>query len=316
VQRLLCVIICLALATFCAVADAWADESERWNAPFGGAFSANFTVASDYSYAGISQTQLGPAVQMGLDYRTPTFSAELPVWFYLTAWGSTINFPTTGPGVEVDLSGGFKFRAFDRKLSVDLGYLRYLYPGIPASYAYEYGDISLNVSYDFGFASLAARVRFSPNSFGNSGQSWNKRALLSVPLPFLKMGENISFKTYGSLGNIWVDRFTDYGLPSNDYWYWQIGLVTSAYGVDITVAYTDTSIEPAGCLNTAYCSGRVFARASPGLLDGAEPRPFDSVREPPQLRVKPSSSLAAQSSVFSIASPRVAYHHLRLQRWT
>ena len=68
-----------------------------------------------------------------------------------------------------------------------------------------------------------------------------------MPLPFLSFNENIAFKTYGALGNLSVDRFAAYGLPSSDYWYWQIALVTSAYGLDVMVAYTDTSIDPAGC---------------------------------------------------------------------
>jgi hypothetical protein len=39
--------------------EARAGDDERWNAPFGGAFSANITIASDYSFAGISQTKRG-----------------------------------------------------------------------------------------------------------------------------------------------------------------------------------------------------------------------------------------------------------------
>lgn len=240
------------------VAVAWAESDEQWIAPFGGRFSAYFTLASDYAYAGISQTRLGPAFQAGLDYRTANLTSSFPVWFYLSAWGSNINFPTTGEGVEIDLAGGVKFRALDRKLSFDLGYIRYLYPGVPANYAYEYGEINLNVGYDFGFASLAGRLRYSPNAFASSGKSWNKRALLSVPLSFLRINENISFRAYASVGNIWVERYLDYGLPTTDYWYWQLGLVTTAYGLDLTLAYTDTSIDPSGCGNTNYCSGRVF----------------------------------------------------------
>ena len=175
-----------------------------------------------------------------------------------TAWGSNIDFPTTGPGIEIDLSGGVKFLAFKRKLSFDFGYIRYLYPGVPVDLAYDYGEFNLNVGYDFGVATLAGRIRYSPHSFGDSGNSWNRRALLSVPLPFLAFSENVSFKAYGSLGNFAVDRFLAYGIPSGDYWYWQVGLITKIYGLDFNVAYTDTSIEPAGCGNTNYCSGRVF----------------------------------------------------------
>src|SRR6266508_277806 len=239
------------LCLVCGAEGALADDNERWPAPFGGFFNATFTFATDYSFAGISQTKLGPAYQMGIDYRSKDFGFDIPVWFYASGWGSNIDFPSTGQGIEIDVAAGFKARAFNRKLSLDLGYIRYTFLGPPADLAYNYGDINLNVGYDFGFASLAARVRFSPNSFGNSGASLNKRGLLTVPLPFLQFNEEISFKAYGALGNIFVERFDLYGIPSADYWYWQVGLVTSAYGLDFTVAYTDTSIEPAGCGNTS-----------------------------------------------------------------
>ncbi len=245
-------------AAVCGAGAARADDGEQWHGPFGGAFSANFTIASDYSFAGVSQTKRGPAFQMGLDYKTADVSENVPVWLYLSGWGTNIDFPLTGPGIEIDLAGGVKFLAFDKKLSFDFGYIRYLYPGVAADLAYDYGELNLNVGYDFGIATLTGRVRYSPNSFGNSGNSWNKRALLSVPLPFLRLGEKISFKAYAALGNFYVDRFLAYGIPSSDYWYWQIGLVTKAYGLDFTVAYTDTSIEPSGCGDTNYCAGRVF----------------------------------------------------------
>src|SRR5215510_14684591 len=164
-----------------------AEEAGRWNAPFGGYFNAFFTATSDYSFAGISQTKLGPAAQMSLDYRTREFDPDLPVWFYASGWGSNIDFPTTGPGVEIDLAAGFKARAFNRKLSLDIGYIRYTFLGPPADLNYNYGDINLNVGYDFGVATLAGRVRVSPNSFGSSGFSRNIRGLVTVPLPFLRI---------------------------------------------------------------------------------------------------------------------------------
>ena len=116
----------------------------------------------------------------------------------------------------------------------------------------------MSVDYDFGPAALNGRVRFSPNSFGNSGWEWNKRGLLSAPLDFLKITDKAKFKAYGALGNLSVERFLQYGIPSGDYWYWQLGLVTSAFGLDFTVAYTDTSIDTAGCSYTSYCDGRIF----------------------------------------------------------
>ena len=251
------------LLFLCLVAEtAFADDQdpgpERWHAPFGGTFSANFTLASEYTSSGISQTQLKPAFQAGLDYKSPLLPAPFPLWLYASVWGSNVDFPTTGSAVEIQLLGGVRFRAYGDRLGVDLGYIHHAYPGIPASLSYDYDEISLNVGYDFGVASLAGRLRYSPDSYGNSGPSWNKRASLAVPLPFLKVSEDIAFKLYGTLGNIWVDRYLEFGIPSADYWYWQVGLVTSAYGLDFTTAFTDTSIEPSGCAHTRYCAARFF----------------------------------------------------------
>lgn len=150
----------------------------------------------------------------------------------------------------------------ERRLSFDVGYLQHVYPGISGDYALDYGEINLNLSYDFGVASLGARVRYSANGIANSGVSWNRRALVSVPLPFLHVNDNVSFKAYGSLGNVWIEKPLAAGIPTPDYWYWQIGVVTSLYGVDVNVAYTDTSIEPPGCQYTRYCAGRFFAAIS------------------------------------------------------
>ena len=234
----------------------------KWEAPIGGYFSASFTAVTDYSFAGISQTNRKPALQPGMQYRTPSLSENIDAWFYTGVWASNIEFPNTAPSLEIDVLAGIKFKGFDRRLSIDLGYTRYNYPDFAAELGYNYGDIIATVGWDFRLFQVSGRVRYSPNSFGNAGAAWNKRGQIIVPLPFLKVNENFSFLAYGTLGNQWVDRFLSYGIPSSDYWYWQTGLVVSAYGLDFTVAYTDSSISVAGCGNTPNCEGRVFLGVS------------------------------------------------------
>ena len=51
---------------------------------------------------------------------------------------------------------------------------------------------------------------------------------------------------------------SDLGLPSQDYWFWQLGVVASVFGFDFHVAYTDTSISYEGCGSTHLCSGRAL----------------------------------------------------------
>jgi len=234
-------------------------EPERWAGPFGGYWNAQFTIASDYSYAGISNTQLQPAFQVGLDYSSPMLLKDgPPLWLWFTGFASNVQFPGLGPGVEIDATGGLKLNLLDRRLAIELGYLRYLYPDYPASGGYEYGEVELKVDYDFGPVFVSGRLRWSPDSFGHAGQSWNKRALVSVPLSFLPLPADVKLKAYGSLGNFWVEKPANYGIPGSDYWYWQLGVVTTVWGLDFTFAYTDTNIDYAGCGNTHYCSGRAF----------------------------------------------------------
>src|SRR5579885_1613885 len=97
-------VLALSAACSCATsAPAQQDKPDRWPAPFGGRWNAQFTIASDYSYAGISNTELKPAFQVGLDYSSP-FLLPLgpPLWLYVTGFGSNVQFPGLPPGVEID----------------------------------------------------------------------------------------------------------------------------------------------------------------------------------------------------------------------
>lgn len=252
---------CAALWTVCAASIARADEpSDGWIAPFGGRFNAYFTIASDYAANGISSTELGPAFQASLDYRTPNLlpTGSPPLWLYGSVLGSNVSFPGVGAGTEIDLSGGLKMRLLGDKLSLSLGYIRYLYPGIAASFGWEYGEIELRADYDFGPALVSGRVRYSANGQGGVGRSWNKRALVSAPVSFAKLPFDARLRVYGSFGDVWGEKPEAVGLPTHDYLYWQLGLVTSVWGLDFTLAYTDTDISPSGCGNTQTCAGRVF----------------------------------------------------------
>ena len=240
--------------------DSRADSEERWSGPFGGRFHANFTVASDYAQSGISSTQNQPAFQIGIDWHSPYLLENGPLLrLYVAGFGSNVSFPGLGPGVEVDVASGIKLGLLDKRLTIDVGYIRYLYPYYPASSGIEYGEVAMRVDYDFGPLTVSGRVRWSPDTVFDAGQSWNKRVLVTVPLTFVPLPDGMRMKIYGSLGNVWVENPAMLGLPGNDWWYWQIGLVTSVWGLDVMLAYTDTNIEVAGCGYTQACAGRIFA---------------------------------------------------------
>ncbi len=234
-----------------------------WHGPFGGTFSAGAAFVTDYSYRGISQTQRGVAFQPFLTYETAAVTSDnLSAWGYAGAWASNVNFPGTGAFAEVDLIAGVRGKAMGDKLTFDIGYIRYNYPGSNGLLQLDFNELGLVVGYDFGPVAISGAVRYSPNFYGNSGNAWYKWGQVVVPLPFIKINENVSFKLFGTIGNQSVERFINYGIPNDNYWDWQLGATATVWGVDLTVAYTDTNIDVAGCLNTYNCEGRVIFSVS------------------------------------------------------
>lgn len=233
-------------------------EKETWKGPFGGTLTAGFAVLNDYSYRGISQTQRQVAVQAAFGYETPTVSEKIPLSAYVGAWGSNVNFPGTGTTAEIDLVTGLRLKAFDDKFTADLGYIRYNYLSAPSSLFYDFSEFGLVLGYDFGVAQLQGAVRYSPNFFANSGIAWYKWAQLTVPMPFIKVNENVAVKAFGNIGNQYVERFANYGIPNDNYWDWQLGLVVNVYGFDLSAAYTGTNLSVQDCLGTQNCASRVI----------------------------------------------------------
>ena len=60
----------------------------------------------------------------------------------------------------------------------------------------------------------------------------------------------------------YVERFTNYGIPNNNYWDWQAGVIVSLYGFDFTAAYTGTNLSVQDCLGTQNCASRVIVGIS------------------------------------------------------
>ncbi len=99
-----------------------AEEVEDETSPF----SASATLASDYVWRGVSQSDEDPAIQAGF---------ELDVkGFYLGGWGSNVDFNETAADdadLELDGIAGYR-RDIGENLGFDLGVVRYFYPGSEA----------------------------------------------------------------------------------------------------------------------------------------------------------------------------------------
>jgi uncharacterized protein (TIGR02001 family) len=88
--------------------------------------SANVTVASDYVWRGLGQTDGKPAIQGGFDY-----SAESG--FYAGVWGSNVR-PEFGSS-EFDYYMGYSTET-EGGLGIDVGYISYMFDGVD-----DFGDL-------------------------------------------------------------------------------------------------------------------------------------------------------------------------------
>jgi len=116
------------------------------NAIAAGPITANVTLASQYRYRGISQTNSLPAIQGGFDYAHES-------GFYIGNWNSSISWigdgyntssqtpyaasPNVSAPIEMDIYAGYKTEVSEGLL-LDVGLLEYYYPtkGLPGATTY------------------------------------------------------------------------------------------------------------------------------------------------------------------------------------
>lgn len=102
------------------------------DAPEASPITANVTVASNYIYRGLTQTNNKPAIQGGFDYAHES-------GFYIGNWNSSITWisdqypaPTNGHSVsapvEMDFYAGYKKELIGEGFATDFGVLQYYYP--------------------------------------------------------------------------------------------------------------------------------------------------------------------------------------------
>ena len=168
--------------------------------------SATLTVTSNYLFRGISQTNNGPAIQGSVDY------TYVPLSLYAYVWSSNVFTPeyddssvdqgdqglASAPGdpnaryqprvnsayksgmVELDLGVGWA-PTFGR-LGVDVGYVRYQYPGTKTE-SNNTNEYHLGLSYDvLGHLKPKFTVNFSDSFFGY-GSAWYYDLAVDASLP-------------------------------------------------------------------------------------------------------------------------------------
>jgi uncharacterized protein (TIGR02001 family) len=237
-----------------------------------GMINGTAAIMSDYVFRGASQTRGGPALQAGLEWTKEVG----PVTPYFGTFLSNVVFPDiSSPGdldahYEWDLYGGVRATVFD-KLTLDVGYIHYGYPGAnyPAanSLALGWNEVYGKAAYDFGFAKLGLGYYHSKNYSVGGGDSDYYSSQVDVPLPIWELTAT------GHLGKLDLDNENNFGLP--DYLDWSLGVSRSfeqIWGTTWSLTYYDTNVSRGEALTNkddragGTVDNRVYNTVSPRIV--------------------------------------------------
>lgn len=238
-----------ALALVALAAPAHAADSAAADAPEY-TLTANVTLASQYRYRGLMQTNNKPAIQGGFDF-THASGLYLGNWNSSVSWLNDGNSDVSAP-VEMDFYGGYKGNLAP-DVPFDLGVLQYYYPGdYPSGYTSP-DTTELYAGVGYGPVMFKYSVAMT-NLFGFADSKYSQ---------YFDLSGNFDTGFWGLTVNAHVGRQTVRNLTDGAYTDWKLGLTKDLGQVlAISVAYIDTNADRAVYTNSR---GRYMGRAT-GLL--------------------------------------------------
>lgn len=238
-----------ALALVALAAPAYAADSAAADAPEY-TLTANVTLASQYRYRGLMQTNNKPAIQGGFDF-THASGLYLGNWNSSVSWLNDGNSDVSAP-VEMDFYGGYKGNLAP-DVPFDLGVLQYYYPGdYPSGYTSP-DTTELYAGVGYGPVMFKYSVAMT-NLFGFADSKYSQ---------YFDLSGNFDTGFWGLTVNAHVGRQTVRNLTDGAYTDWKLGLTKDlGQGLAISVAYIDTNADRAVYTNSR---GRYMGRAT-GLL--------------------------------------------------
>ena len=179
--------------------------------------SGSITMATDYVYRGITQTDEEPTIQGSFDYGHES-------GFYAGVWASNIDFAGS---IEMDWYAGFANEVGG--LGYDFMILYYSYPGADDDAA-ELNFLELHVGLSYGFdvglsPTIGVGYDYSPDFYGEDDTGYHYSGSLDLTLPM-----DIGFGATYAYQDIEGDKTTPGGL---DYAYWKIGLSKEIVGFEL-----------------------------------------------------------------------------------
>ncbi len=192
--------------------------------------SATGTLASDYSFNGVSQTDNGPALQGSFDYSQAS-------GLYAGTWASNVDFDPTDTSLEWDFYVG-QYLELNDTVSVDAGIAQYTYHGdSDVSTSYDYAEAYAKFGFASEFGQTEANLWYAWDYFGAGGGHYIVMAAHSyevAPGHTLRASFDQSTSTD-------KDNFAWDGEES--YIHYRLAYQTSLEGFDFEVAAEDTDYD-------------------------------------------------------------------------
>lgn len=194
--------------------------------------TANVTLASEYLYRGIAQTNHQPAVQGGFDLGHRS-------GLYFGVWGSNISWladaANVSAPVELDAYGGYKGAVGD--FSYDVGGLYYYYPG-----SYPQGFVSPDTFEAYagvGYGFLTFKVSYAFTDLFGARTPEGDRTRGSY---YLDLTANYPVAPgYTLVGHVGRQQVEDYGDAS--YTDYRLGGTAEALGLTFGLFYSATNAK-------------------------------------------------------------------------
>lgn len=212
--------------------------------------SANVTLASQYRYRGLMQTNNKPAIQGGFDLAHSS-GLYLGNWNSSISWLGDSNSAVSAP-VEMDFYGGYKGELAP-SVPFDLGVMQYYYPGdYPSGYTSP-DTTELYAGLGYGPVMFKYSIAMT-NLFGAVDSKYSQ---------YFDLSGNFDTGVWGLTVNAHVGRQTVRNVDNGSYTDWKLGLTKDfGQGFAVSLAYLDTNADRGAYTNS---KGRYMGRST-GLL--------------------------------------------------
>ena len=209
--------------------------------------SGNVALVSDYRFRGISQNagDVSPAIQGGFD-------VAFENGIYAGTWATHVNF-SEGGAIEMDFYTGWA-GSITEELDLDVSFLYYAYPKDGPGNDLDYWEVAGKL----GFWGATVGLNYADDYFAETGEFWYLYGQYSFPL-----GEQFSLDLHLGYNSFDEEEFL---FEEDNYMDWSVGVSTSYFDLDWSIAYIGTDLDDEDCFNADnICDDTVVLSVSKSL---------------------------------------------------